>query len=173
MQLHDSLVEDTFMFDNNMVHLMRKVKHKKFPTTKLIVLAAVIAIIGSVSYFGFASRTSILPVAGAKNFSMKISNTAQGVAFVGIGNVGKKSLAAGHNSPTIDVVKGDTVTVHLISEIHGEKYDFVIPDLNVHSKPIGYFEADTVTFVVDRVGEFVYTSSLHPEMKGMLVVIEG
>jgi len=173
MQFHHSLAEHTFMFDDNIAHLVRKVKHKKFPTTKLIVLGAVVALVGSISYFGFASRTSVLPVASAKNFSMKISNTAQGVAFVGIGNVGKKSLASSHNSPTIDVVKGDTVTIHLISEIHGEKYDFVIPDLNVHSKPIGYFEADTVTFVANRVGEFVYTSSLHPEMKGMLIVIEG
>ena len=160
------------MFGSNETHRMRRTKHKKFPTMKLIVLGAVIAIVGSISYFGFASRTSVLPVAGAKNFSLKISSTPQGVAFVGISNVGKKSLAVGHNSPSIDVVKGDTVTIHLISEIHGEKYDFVIPDLNVHSKAVGYFEADTVTFVADSAGEFVYTSSSHPEMKGMLVVIE-
>jgi hypothetical protein len=124
MQFCYSLVEDTFMFDNNTVHHMRKVKHKKFPTTKLIVLGAVIAIVASISYFGFASRTSVLPVAGAKNFSLKISNTTQGVAFVSVGNVGKKSLAVGHNSPMIDVVKGDTVTIHLISEIHREKLRF-------------------------------------------------
>lgn len=151
---------------------MRRTKHKKFPVAKLVILGAIIAIVGSISYFGFAARTSVLPVVGAKNFSLKISNTSQGVAFVSVGNVGKKSMAVGHNSPMIEVVKGDTVTVHLISEIHRDKYDFVIPDLNVHSKIMGFFEADTVTFVADRTGEFTYTSSLHPEMKGLLVVAE-
>lgn len=53
-----------------------------------------------------------------------------------------------------------------------KNYDFVIPDLNVHSKMLGFFEADSVTFVADRAGEFTYTSSLHPEMKGLLVVAE-
>jgi plastocyanin len=37
---------------------------------------------------------------------------------------------------------------------------------------LGFFEADSVTFVADRAGEFTYTSSLHPEMKGLLVVAE-
>lgn len=126
--------------------------------------------VGAVAYFGFAARTSVLPVAGTKNFSLKINITPQGMAFVSVGTQGKKSLAIGHNSPTFDVVKGDAVTIHVINEVHGEKIDFVIPDLNVRSKMLGYFEADTITFVADKQGEFVYTSTTHPEMKGLLVV---
>lgn len=142
----------------------------KFPVAKVAIVGGLIALIGAVAYFGFASRTSVLPIAGAKNFSLKISNTSKGIAFVSVGTSGKKSLAIGHNSPTIDVIKGDSVSIHIINEVHGEKYDFVIPDLNVHSKMLGYFEADTVTFVADKQGEFVYTSTTHPEMKGLLVV---
>lgn len=146
--------------------------HKKFPVVKFAILGGIIALVASVAYFGFATRTSILP-AGGKNFSLKISKTTQGIAFVSLNpSGGKKSLAVGHNSPTMDVIRGDTVTIHIISEIHGEKFDFVIPDLNVHSKMVGFFEADTITFVPDRAGEFVYTSTSHPEMKGLLVVSE-
>jgi hypothetical protein len=147
-----------------------KAKHKKLPVGKLIIVGGLVALAASVAYFGFATRTSVVPTMGGKNFSLKISNTSQGIAFVSVGTAGKKSIPTGHNSPTLDVIKGDTVTIHIISEIHGQKYNFIIPDLNVQSKQIGYFESDTITFVADKQGEFVYTSTDHPEMKGLLVV---
>lgn len=147
-----------------------RAKRKKLSMTKVAIIAGVIAVIGVVVYFGFASKTSVLPTAGVKNFSLKISETSNGIAFVSVGTQGRKSLAVGHNSPTFDVNKGDTVTIHIISEIKGEKYDFVIPDLNVHSKAVGYFEADSITFVADKTGELTYTSTGHPDMKGQIVV---
>jgi plastocyanin len=158
--------------DINSCIVMRRTRGKtnKFPIVKYAIIGGLVAIIATVAYTGFASRTSIFPAANAKNFSLKIANTAQGVAFVSVGTSGKKSIATGHTSPTLDVIKGDTVTIHVINELHGEKYDFVIPDLNIHSKELGFFEADTITFVADKKGEFTYTSSNHPEMKGLFVV---
>lgn len=147
-----------------------RAKRKKLSMTKIAIIAGVIAAIGVVVYFGFANKTNVLPTAGAKNFSLKISETSNGIAFVSVGTQGRKSLAVGHNSPTFDANKGDTVTIHIISEIKGEKYDFVIPDLNVHSKAVGYFEADTISFVADKTGELTYTSTGHPDMKGQIVV---
>jgi plastocyanin len=149
---------------------MHKVTHRKFPVARLVIIGGLVAMIGAVAYFGFASRTSVVPSAGGKNFSLKISDTSKGIAFVSVGTQGRKTLATGHNSPTFDVNVGDTVTFHIINEVHGGEFDLIIPDLNVHSKPIGYFEADTVTFVVEKRGEFIYTSTGHPEMKGLLVV---
>ena len=150
--------------------LMARARHKKFPVAKLAIVGAIIALIGIVAYFGFATRTSILPTANAKNFSFTIKKTSSGPTFVGVGPGGKKTIATGHNSPTLVVNKGDAVTIHIINEDTGEKHDFVIPELNVHSKVMNYFEADTVTFVADREGEFTYTSTTHPEMKGLIVV---
>lgn len=147
-----------------------RAKRKKLSMTKVAIIAGVIAVIGVVVYFGFASKTSVLPTGGGKNFSLKVSETSNGIAFVSVGTQGRKSLAAGHNSPTFDVNKGDTVTIHIISEIHGDKYDFIIPELNVHSKAVGYFEADTISFVADKTGELTYTSTGHPDMKGQIVV---
>ncbi|MEM2760872.1 MAG: hypothetical protein QXU32_12800 [Nitrososphaerales archaeon] len=149
---------------------MRRSTHKKFPIVKYAVIGGIIAIIAAVAYTGFASRTSVLPVANAKNFSLKVTNSANGIAFVSVGSGGKKTIPVGHTSPTLDVIEGDTVTIHVINEIHGQKYDFVIPELNVHSKQLGYFEADTLTFVADKKGTFTYTSTNHPEMKGLLIV---
>lgn len=131
----------------------------------------IIAIIAIVAYTGFASKSSPLPSVGATNFSLKITNTSNGIAFVGVGTSGKKSVPVGQTSPTLHVTQGNAITIHIISEVHGEKYGFVIPELDVHSKQLGFFEADTVTFVAEKKGEFTYTSTGHPEIKGLLVVI--
>jgi hypothetical protein len=149
---------------------MARARHKKFPVAKYVIIGALTAIVAAVAYTGFAARTSVLPAVNAKNFSLKITNTSNGTAFVSVGSQGKKSIPRGHTSPMLDVIEGDTVSIHLINEIHGEKYDFVIPELNIHSKQLGYFEADTITFIADRKGEFTYTSTSHPDMKGLFVV---
>lgn len=142
----------------------------KVPVTKFLIVAGILAIIAAVAYTGFATRTSIVPDVSAKNFSLKITPTSNGPVFMSAKSPAKKSIPTGLNSPTINVARGDKVTVHVISEIHGGKYDFAIPDLNVRSKELGFFEADTITFVADQKGEFIYTSTGHPEMKGLFVV---
>lgn len=149
---------------------MGRIRHKKFSIVKYSIVGVIIAIIAIVAYTGFASRSSPLPAVGATNFSLKITNTSKGVAFVSVGTTGKKSIPTGQTSPTLHVTQGNAVTIHIISEIHGENYDFIIPELNVHSKQLGFFEADTITFVADKRGEFIYTSTEHPEIKGLLVV---
>ncbi len=149
---------------------VRRARHKKFPVAKLVIVGGLVALASSIAYFGFATRTSVLSALTGKTFSLNISNTPNGIAFVSVSSAGKKSIQAGHNSPTLNVIKGDTVTIRILNEVHDKKYDFVIPDLNVHSKQLGYLEEDTITFVADKQGEFVYTSTDHPEMKGLLVV---
>ncbi len=115
--------------------------------------------------------TNVLPSPGDKNFSFEIKNSANGLEFLSVGSSGKKSLTTGHNSPTLEVIKGDTVEIHIINlDSTTEKHDFIIPDIGVHSKVMGYFQADTVRFVADKSGQFTYTSTTHPEAKGILVV---
>ncbi len=127
-------------------------------------MGVIAAIIGTVGYLGIANIS-------AKNFYLKIGSTSHGIGFVEAGKSGKTiGFGSGRSDPILYVNKGDTVTIHIINEAHGEKYDLVIPELNVHSKPLGYFETDTVTFVAYKEGEFTFSSTSHPEVKGTLVV---
>jgi plastocyanin len=66
------------------------------------------------------------------------------------------------------------VSVHLINEddqAH-EKHNINIDEFGVHTKDLGYFEGETVTFVADKAGTFEYYCSIHPEMKGTMTVEE-
>ncbi len=141
-------------------------KQKKFPFVKYAILGGIAALVAYAVIMGVSGIQS----AGAKNFSFEIKNSSTGPQFISVGSSGKKSIATGHNSPTLEVNMGDTVAIHVENLDSTENHDFVIPDLNVHSKALGYFQADTVTFVADKKGEFTYTSSTHPEMKGQIVV---
>jgi len=138
-------------------------KQKKFPVVKYAILGGIAALVA------YAVIINI-PNIGAKNFSFEIKNSANGLQFISVGSSGKKSIATGHNSPTLEVNMGDTIAIHIENLDSAEKHDFVIPDLNVHSKMLNYREADTITFVADKKGEFTYTSSTHPEVKGQIVV---
>jgi plastocyanin len=41
----------------------------------------------------------------------------------------------------------------------------------VHTKDLGYFQTQTVTFIADKEGTFQYYCTIHPEMKGNIVVV--
>ena len=52
----------------------------------------------------------------------------------------------------------------------GSKHNINIDEFNVHSRDLGYFESQTITFVADKAGTFKYYCSIHPEMKGEIIV---
>jgi plastocyanin len=53
------------------------------------------------------------------------------------------------------------------------KHNFNIDQFNVHTKDLGYFQTQTVTFVADKEGTFQYYCTIHPEMKGNIVVLSA
>jgi len=40
----------------------------------------------------------------------------------------------------------------------------------VHTGDLGYFQSKSVTFIADKAGTFQYYCTIHPEMKGKLVI---
>lgn len=78
-------------------------------------------------------------------------------------------------SPTWTIPKGNLVTIHLINEITNKPlekslHNFNIDAFNVHSKDLGYFDTQSITFLADKSGQFTYHCTIHPEMKGLLTI---
>jgi hypothetical protein len=129
--------------------------------------------IGIAIYFGISSMGGSNPidVIGARNLSLKIAPTGNGVAFVN--TVAKGAAYFGdQNSPMLTIDVNEPVSIRILNEDLGQQHDFYAPDLNVQSKLLNYLETDTVTFTPDRVGYFNYTSSTHPEIRGTIVIRE-
>ena len=80
-------------------------------------------------------------------------------------------IGLGHN-PTISPNQGNTLSLHLIyedSETHS-KHNINIDEFDVHSKDLGYFQSQTITFTANKTGTFDYYCSIHPEMTGKIMV---
>ena len=77
-------------------------------------------------------------------------------------------------NPVYFLNKGSLESVHLINEDYDthSKHNFNIDQFKVHTKDLGYFESQTITFIADKVGTFEYYCTIHPEMRGT-VTVEG
>ncbi|PIN82350.1 MAG: hypothetical protein COV65_06865 [Nitrosopumilales archaeon CG11_big_fil_rev_8_21_14_0_20_33_24] len=78
-------------------------------------------------------------------------------------------------SPSIIISKNNLVQIHLINEEINppdniSKHNLNIDEFNVHTKDLGYFQTDSVTFLANKAGTFDYYCSLHPDMKGTITV---
>jgi cupredoxin-like protein len=64
-------------------------------------------------------------------------------------------------------------SIHFINEDYDthSKHNFNIDEFKVHSKDLGYFQSQIITFIVDKDGMFEYYCSIHPEMRGKVVVM--
>ena len=96
-----------------------------------------------------------------------------GYAFVSKSTTsGKKSPGASSVNPTIHISLGSVEAVHMINEDSdtGSKHNINIDEFNVHSRDLGYFESQAITFVANKAGTFNYYCSIHPEMKGNIIV---
>jgi plastocyanin len=75
-------------------------------------------------------------------------------------------------NPTITLNQGKTLSIHLInedSEKHS-KHNLNIDEFGIHTKDLGYFQTQTVTFTANKAGTFNYYCSIHPEMTGKITV---
>ena len=153
----------------------------KFFTKGTIIFIAVITAAASVG--GYFALGSMVPVNGTTpvfapptNIYIQATHTAQdGYIFEEQSTrQGKKTLSSGAVDVSIHLIKGELVSLHVINE---DKDTFSLQDLhidefNVHTKKLSYFQAETINFIADKTGTFKYYSTIHPEMKGSIIVEE-
>jgi plastocyanin len=69
------------------------------------------------------------------------------------------------------VNKGSAETIHLINEdTTHSKHNLNVDEFNVHTRDLGYFESQSITFIADKAGTFKIYCTIHPEMTGSVVV---
>jgi len=161
--------------------MSKKLKSKpKFSITKLIGIGLLVVIVAG-AYYGYQS---LIPVnmdhpvfLVPENILIKTGKTADGQYSFGLQSSrgGKQAPQRGMTSPTLTISKGNLVSFHIINEILNTPeaksiHNFNIDEFNVHSKDLEYFDSQSITFLADKTGEFTYHCTLHPEMKGLLIV---
>lgn len=163
---------------------MKKQKQRPkpmFTKNRAIMIGAMAAIVSIAGFFGYRAlipSNGTAPVFGfPSNDFIKASHSQNGGYFYlsqasgsvkGLRSTGSSSQI----NPVYSYKKGDLVSFHVINEDNEthSKHNFNIDEYNIHSKSLGYFEADTVSFVADKAGTFNYYCSIHPEMKGTITV---
>jgi plastocyanin len=171
---------------NKLVNQKKKNKNKnnKITPKKIIVIGIVFIVISLIIYSGINSLKSSngnFLLSPPRNFFMKATYlpnegnvyTSQSTGTAKILNSGGADISRiGHN-PTITLNQGNALSLHLInedSEKHS-KHNLNIDDFDIHTKDLGYFQTQTVTFIANKTGTFNYYCSIHPEMNGKITVV--
>jgi plastocyanin len=166
-------------------NLKGKNKNKfEFSRGAIIGIVAVATAISLISYYAI---NSMIPVNGKspvlsppRNIFIKASHSPQtGYIFVSQSGGAVKGLrgssggSAYSTNPTYTFNKGGVESIHMINEDYEthSKHNFNIDQFNVHTKDLGYFQTQTVTFIADKEGTFQYYCTIHPKMKGNVVVV--
>jgi len=153
---------------------------QKFPILKLVGIGLLVAIAAGAYYV----YQSFIPVnmdhpvfLVPENILIKTGKTTDGqYGFVlQSSRGGKQAPQSKMTSPTLVMSKGNLVSVHIMNNLVNtpeEKsvHNFNIDEFNVHSRDLGYFDSQSITFVADKIGSFTYHCTIHPEMKGLLII---
>ena len=159
----------------------QNVKNSKLIFSKykyaLIIFGSVAIIVALAAYFGIRS---LVPVNGNAptlappiNTFLKANYSPQtGWMFTSPSTNSRTN--ATFNSPTIFLKYGELASVHLINEDSATRslHNLNIDAFNVHTRNLGYFESQSITFIANKIGTFVYFCSIHPEMRGLIKVEE-
>ncbi len=159
--------------------------NNKITPKKIIVIGIVFTFISLIIYGGINSLKSFngnFLLSPPRNFFMKATYlqnegnvyTSQSTGTAKILNSGASSSSSriGYN-PTITLNQGNSLSIHLInedSEKHS-KHNLNIDEYGIHTKDLGYFQTQTVTFTANQTGTFNYYCSIHPEMNGKIIVV--
>jgi hypothetical protein len=139
-------------------------------------MAAVAVVIGIVGYNSLIPSNGGAPVFGlAANHFIKATHSAkEGYMYVSQSSGSVKGLRSGGGSinPSYTLTKGELQSLHVINEDYEthSKHNLNIDAFNVHTRDLGYFESQTVTFFPEKAGTFEYYCSIHPEMKGVITI---
>jgi hypothetical protein len=150
-------------------------------------LVIIIGVIGVVVTLGvtFGVR-SLVPVNGnspvllpPENIFIKATHSVtNGYEYLSQASGGARGVRnTGGGGPHIDPKYvfnlGSLQAMHVINEDYEthSKHNFNIDEFNVHTKDLGYFETQTITFLADKKGTFEYYCTIHPEMKGTIEIV--
>lgn len=146
----------------------------------LMILGGVAAVLAIIIYAGI---NSTIPANGTypvlspprNNFIKATHSSQSGYYFLSQSSGAVKGSRGGSsalNNPTYELSKGELESIHVINEDQEthSKHNLNIDAFNVHTRDLGYFESQTITFIADKTGTFEYYCSLHPEMKGQIIV---
>ena len=110
------------------------------------------------------------PVFGAPaNFYVKSIPTQHGPMFALSSTKGGKNSFTPSQKPIVSVSRGELISFHMINQ-DNQKHNLSMGEFNVHTKDLGYFESQSITFIADKTGEFTFHCTLHPEMSGTFIV---
>jgi plastocyanin len=163
--------------------LVNKRYKKNIIPKKIIVFGILLTVISLIVYGGINSLKSSngnFLLSPARNLFMKATYLpTEGYAYTSQSTGTVKSLNSGAGSrgglghnPTITLKQGNTLSIHLIngdSERHS-KHNINIDEFDIHTKDLGYFQSETVTFTTNKTGTYDYYCSIHPEMTGKIIV---
>lgn len=148
---------------------------------KILVIGILFTFTGLIIYGGINSLKSFngnFLLSPPRNFFMKATYLPnEGNVYTSQLTGTAKILNSGAGSkirynPTITLNQGKTLSIHLInedSEKHS-KHNLNIDEFGIHTKDLGYFQTQTVTFTANKTGTFNYYCSIHPEMTGKITV---
>jgi hypothetical protein len=156
---------------------------RRITRNRVVAIAALAAAASVAGYFGVISMipaNGSSPVFGlpANHFIKATHSSGSGYQYISQSSGGVKGIRSsgggGIANPTYTFGRGDLQSIHFINEDYDTHslHNFNVDELGVHTRDLGYFETQTVTFVADRAGTYQYYCTVHPEMKGD-IVIEG
>lgn len=158
-----------------------KKKKNRISPKKILVIGILFTFTGLIIYGGINSLKSFngnFLLSPPRNFFMKATYLPnEGNVYTSQLTGTAKILNSGAGSkirynPTITLNQGKTLSIHLInedSEKHS-KHNLNIDEFGIHTKDLGYFQTQTVTFTANKAGTFNYYCSIHPEMTGKITV---
>jgi plastocyanin len=147
-----------------------------FSKGMIIAIGVAAAVISIIVYLGIHS---LVPVNGNSPVFAAPTNTfikgtyspQSGYTFISQATSGgRNSLPIGYNSPTITLKQGELESIHMINEDTSSKHNLNIDAFRVHTNNLGYFQSQTITFIANKAGSFPYYCTIHPQMKGLVVV---
>lgn len=140
------------------------------------IVLGVVVLVGFFVLYSTPVNSNTFVFASPTNISLKAIKSSQGSYHYQTTKGGKKLPNAEGLSPSINISKNNLVQIHLINEEINQpdsisKHNLNIDEFNVHTKDLGYFQTDSVTFLADKIGTYDYYCSLHSGMKGTITVI--
>ncbi len=147
---------------------------------RAIVIGAAAAVVLLVGFFGYRALTPVNANGPVFSFPaneyVKAVHSKNGYVYVSQATGSIKGARGGGSAlvnPTYTYKKGALASFHIINEDTTDAvHNFNIDEFGVHTKDLGNFGGETVTFVADKAGTFEYYCSIHPEMKGAITVEE-
>ena len=153
-----------------------KLSRRNIVSSSIVASVIVLSVFFVINSFSPVNSDTLI-FAPSTNISLKAVKSPDGYHYSHTKG-GKSVPNMAGSSPPIIVSKGNLVQIHLINEEKNQfgdpsKHNLNIDEFNVHTKNLGYFETDSILFLADKTGTFEYYCSIHPDMKGVMTVIDN